>query len=171
MLDLSGFFDETRGDYYRLLLAVSTRGQWRDRLEYFLRGVRQQARTSLNRTQKILQIYQGYRGKLKAAKRPPQSAGLILDELFGNPIFSISRYCARTRQPFHNVKKGIEFWVKEGLIRESTGQKRNRRYVASELLQELSESIRVRGTATASANTTARLIPTVIKASETNGKR
>jgi Fic family protein len=141
LLYLSGFFDETRDDYYRLLQAVSTQGRWREWLEYFLRGVRQQARAALMGTQKVLQVYQGYRDKLKKAKRPPQSAGLILDELFGNPIFSASHYCARTNQSFHNVNKGVVFWQKEGLLREFTGQKRNRRFVASELLDELTKSI------------------------------
>lgn len=92
-------------------------------------------------TQKVLQVYHGYRDKLKKAKRPPQSAGLILDELFGNPIFSASHYCARTNQSFHNVNKGILFWIRAGLLREFTGQKRNRRFVASELLDELTKSI------------------------------
>jgi cell filamentation protein, protein adenylyltransferase len=134
LLYLSGFFDETRDDYYRLLLAVSTRGQWREWVEYFLRGVRQQAKAALTGTQKILELYHYYRDKLKMAKRPPQSAGLILDELLGNPLFSVSHYCAKTNQSFQNVDKGVVFWLRQGLLIESTGRKRHRRYVARELM-------------------------------------
>ena len=44
----------------------------------------------------MLSLYERHREMLKQARRPPQAAGMILDELFGNPVFSVSRYCART---------------------------------------------------------------------------
>jgi Fic family protein len=135
LLYLSGFFDETRDDYYRLLLGVSRHGRWREWLEYFLRGVRQQAKTALADTQRVLYLYESYREKLKRAKRPPEAASIILDELFGNPVFSISRYCVRTKIPFQKISRGAEFWVAQGLLREITGQKRHRLFVAAELLK------------------------------------
>ena len=140
LLYLSGFFDNTRDDYYRLLLAVSKKGQWRDWLEYFLRGVRTQAKAALADTQAVLRLYEAHRESLKRAKRVPQTAALILDELFGNPMFSISRFCGQFGEGFHNVNKGVEFWINQGLLREITGQKRNRLFVADELLQLMSGS-------------------------------
>ena len=134
LLYLSGFFDETRDDYYRLLLGVSQRGSWREWLEYFLRGVRQQAKSALADTQRVLHLYERYRELLKQAKRPPQTAGLILDELFANPVFNVSRYSGRTGVPYLNARKGVDFWLKHGLLREMTGQKRNRLYVAREII-------------------------------------
>ena len=139
LLYLSGFFDENRDDYYRLLLGVSQRGQWREWLEYFLRGVRQQAKAALADTQHVLGLYESYRDRLKQAKRAPQAAGLVLDELFGNPVFSISRYCTQREAAFHNVNKAAEFWLKQGLIREITGQRRNRLFIAPKLLAVMAE--------------------------------
>ena len=43
LLYLSAYFEETRDDYYALLLAVTAEGAWEDWLVYFLRGVRLQA--------------------------------------------------------------------------------------------------------------------------------
>lgn len=138
LLYLSGFFDETRDSYYRLLLGVSQKGDWREWLEYFLRGVRQQAKLALVDTQTILKLYETYREKLKNSKRPPQSAGHILDELFGNPIFSVSRYRLRTGSAFININNGVTFWCEQGLLREITGRKRNKIYIADELLRLMS---------------------------------
>ena len=135
LLYLSWFFDETRDDYYRCLLAVSQKGQWREWLEYFLRGVRTQAKAALADTQTVLRLYEHHRESLKHAKRVPQTAALILDELFGNPVFSISRFCGQSGESFNNVNKGVEFWITQGLLREITGQKRNRLFVADELMQ------------------------------------
>lgn len=138
LLYLSGFFDETRDDYYRHLLAVSQHGRWREWLEYFLRGVRQQAKASLTDTQCVLKLYESHRESLKQAKRTPQAAGLILDELFGNPVLSVSRFCARSGLTYLNASKGVEFWVKRGLLHEITGQKRHRLFVADELMNVMS---------------------------------
>lgn len=138
LLHLSGFFDETRDDYYRLLLDVSRRGAWREWVEYFLRGVRQQAKAALADTRAVLALHGRLRGTLKAAKRAPQAASHVLDEVFGNPMFSISRYCARTGAAFINVSKGVEFWEKQGLLKETTGRKRNRVHLAEELMRIMS---------------------------------
>ena len=49
LLYLSAFFERYRDDYYRGLLGVSHKGQWEEWVEFFLRGVREQARDALNR--------------------------------------------------------------------------------------------------------------------------
>lgn len=137
LLYLSGFFDEHRDEYYRLLLGVSQHGRWREWLEYFLRGVRMQAKAALADTKQILDLYGDYRNRLKQAKHPPQTAGLILDELFGNPYFSISRYCNRTGTAFPKASRGAEFWVEQNVLVEITGQKRNRIFLAGQLLDTM----------------------------------
>ena len=135
LLYLSGFFDETRDDYYRLLLAVSRTGAWRDWIEYFLRGVRLQAKRALLDTRNILQRYEECRIRLKQGKRVPIEAARILDHVFANPFVSIARYANRVKVPYKKAQRGVEFWIEEGLLREATGQNRNRVYVADEILK------------------------------------
>ena len=139
LLYLSGFFDETRTDYFRLLLAVSQQGAWRDWVEYFLRGVRQQARVALAQTQAMLALHRNYREILKQAKQPPRFASLILDDLFENPVLSITRFCQRRTVNYPSASKGVDFWVKQGVLKEITGQKRNRLFIAKKLLEPLSD--------------------------------
>jgi Fic family protein len=135
LLYLSGFFDETRDEYYRLLLAVSQQGAWREWIEYFLRGIRLQARRALLDTQKVLKQYETFRAKLKQGKRVPQEAARILDHVFANPFISIARHAERVGVSYQKAQRGVEFWIEEGLLREGTGQQRNRIYVANEILQ------------------------------------
>ncbi len=134
LLYLSGFFDQDREAYYDRLLAVSQKGDWRSWIEYFLTGVRQQARSALQDTETIVNLYEQYRSCLKKSTRPPATAALILDELFGSPVFSISRFVKRTGNSFPTTNNGVQFWMKQGLLQEITGQRRNRLFVARELL-------------------------------------
>ena len=138
LLYLSGFFDETRDDYYRHLLNVSRCGDWRGWVEYFLRGVRVQAQRALNDTRTLLETYDHSLVLLKRGKRVPQEAARVLDRIFANPVISIARYAERTGVSYHNAKRGVDYWVEQGLLEEATGQKRNRLYVANHILQLMS---------------------------------
>ena len=134
LLYLSGFFEEHRDEYYRRLLAVSQEGDWRGWLDYFLRGVRTQARRALADTQTLLALYEECRATFKAGRKVPMTAGPILDELFGNPVFSIARFCAATGHSHPTASKGIEFWQRAGFVHEVTGQRRHRLFVAQRLV-------------------------------------
>lgn len=134
LLYLSGFFDETRDDYYRHLLSVSEKGSWREWIDYFLRGVRIQAERALLDTRQVLALYEKNRLALRDRTRVPQESARVLDHVFGNPFISIARYAERYDVSYHNANKGIQFWIEQGLLREFTGQKRNRVFVADEIL-------------------------------------
>jgi Fic family protein len=134
LLYLSGFFDETRDEYYRLLMNVSKKGAWREWVDYFLRGVSIQARRAIDDTNRILEHHKRWQLKIKEGKRVPGEATRMLDHIFSNPIISISRYAERTGVNYLNAKKAVDFWITCGLLAEFTGQRRNKMYISRELL-------------------------------------
>jgi Fic family protein len=134
LLYLSGFFDDTRDEYYRLLMNVSSRGEWREWVEYFLRGVRQQARYALDDTNWMLAQHKHWETVAKEGKRIPGEAARMLERIFANPVVSISRYAERNGISYLTAQKAVEFWENKGLLKEFSGQKRNRLYAAFDLL-------------------------------------
>lgn len=138
LLYLSGFFDETRDDYYRLLLEVSRKGAWSEWVEYFLRGVRLQAQRATQDTKNILHHYEHFRTQLKEGKRVPGEAARVLDQVFANPFLSVARYAKRFAITYPSAQRGVDFWVDKGLLREATGQQRYRVYVADAILNMMS---------------------------------
>lgn len=138
LLYLSGFFDETSDDYYRLLLGVSQKSDWRIWVEYFLRGVRLQALRARLDTQKVLGRYEFYQMKLKQGKRVPQEAARILDFVFANPFISIARHAKRVDVSYQMAQRAVDFWIEQGLLEEATGQRRNRIFVAPEIFNIMS---------------------------------
>lgn len=134
LLYLSAYFERTRDDYYRHLLAVSTRGKWKEWVEYFLTGVSQTAREALADTTKLVDLYQHWRTVMDQAKRPPGACAGVLDAVFAAPIISISHHAARSGHSYQNIAKAVAFWEKYGLLEEVTQQKRNRYFIAREVL-------------------------------------
>jgi len=90
LLYLSAFFERYRDAYYHRLLVVSQTGNWRGWLEFFLRGVTVQAKEALLGANQILDLRVRYRSML-GARRVPQAALRLIDQLFINPVVSVGK--------------------------------------------------------------------------------
>ena len=140
LLYLSAFFDRFRDEYYSRLLAVSKHGDWKGWIEFFLRGVVNQAKDAISDAEKIIELHAEYRRRLEATKKIPESAYRLIEEIFIGPILSITGLSKKWNIPFNSVKTGVLRLVNIGILREATGRRRNKLYVASELIDLLSAS-------------------------------
>lgn len=133
MLYLSDFFEAHREAYYQSLLDVSQKGNWKAWLTFFLNGVRQQAEEALLTTQNLLTLNEEYRRIAKGPK-VPKSVNLLIDRLFGKPIVSISELTKTSGMSYPTVQRGADYLIERGKLREITGKRRNRLFVADEIL-------------------------------------
>ena len=132
LLYLSDFFEQHRDEYYRLLLNVSQKGNWKAWITFFLNGVRQQSEDALLTIQKLLDLQSRYRA-LATGRRVPKVVNRLLDYLFANPVISISALSKAWEVPFPTVQRGVDYLIEKGVLREITGRQRNRLYVADEI--------------------------------------
>ena len=132
LLYLSAYFEAQRQEYYRLLLAVSQRGEWTAWIHFFLIGVAEQSQDSITRTETLLELWTSYRTRLK---KGPATALQLVDQLFSYPAVMISQTAKRLNVTFPSAQKNIERLVGEGILKEVTGQQRYRVYVAHEVVR------------------------------------
>jgi len=137
LLYLSAFFERFRDEYYSRLLGVSKKGDWRKWIEFFLRGVVSQSKDAISDAKKILDLHAEYIEKLEKTKKIPSSAHRLIDEIFLNPVISISGLSKKWKLPFNSVKTGVLRLVKIGILKEMEGRKKNKLYIASELMDLL----------------------------------
>lgn len=140
LLYLSAFFERFRDEYYSRLLDVSKKGGWRKWIEFFLRGMVSQSKDALSDAKKILALHAEYQNKLEKTKKIPESAHRLIDEIFLNPVISISELSKKWNLQFNTVKRGVQRLAKIGILQEVKGRKRNKLFIASELMQLLSGS-------------------------------
>ena len=136
LLYLSSYFERYRDEYYRHLLAVSQKGEWKGWLEYFLKGVSIQAQESLETAQSLLSLHAGYRNKL-SGNRIPGLVNPLIDQLFRNPVISVSQLSKEWKQPFPTVQRAVDYLKKIRILKEFNQQQRNKLYIASELMNIL----------------------------------
>ena len=136
LLYLSDFFEQHRDEYYRLLLNVSQKGDWKAWFTFFLNGVRQQSEDALSTIQKLLNLQSEYRA-LGTGRKVPKSVNRLIDYLFASPIISISALSKAWKMPFPTVQRGVDYLIEKDILREITGGQRNRLFVAHEIFDTI----------------------------------
>jgi Fic family protein len=134
MLNLSAFFEQNRQDYYSCLLAISQKGFWEDWLVFFLTGVSQQAIESLSRLNRLFGIRNTLQSIIKADRNPDRMSSVI-DFLFTRPILTIRQAETGLGIPYKTAADYFEKLVNAGVIRELTGNARNRIFQADEIFR------------------------------------
>ncbi|KFE71412.1 hypothetical protein DB31_3542 [Hyalangium minutum] len=124
LLYLSVYLKAHRAEYYDRLTAVRTAGDWEGWLRFFLKGVAEVSVAATNTARSILHLREDARQKLAA-----NALGIrLLDYLFEKPFMSVRAAEQHLRCSFATAASTIEQLVAAGLLRETTGQKRNRLY-------------------------------------------
>lgn len=137
LLYLSAFFERYRDDYYRHLLAVSQRGDWEAWVEFFLRGIREQSYEAVQSAKAVIDLQTRYRALLHGKRLTKITMGL-LDELFEIPIVTTSAIRARYKVHFETAQRAIEDLEALGILQEVTRYRRDRVWVARELMDLIS---------------------------------
>jgi len=136
LLYLSAFFERHRSQYYRHLLEVSQQGHWEEWINFFLRGVSEQSVDALNRANQLQQLSQEYR-QLLHGKRSSATLLQIADLLFKNPVLTPNAISQALNLTYVSAQKNIDKLVAAGILREVTGRKRGRIYVAQRVIEIL----------------------------------
>ncbi|MEA3223129.1 MAG: Fic family protein [Thermodesulfobacteriota bacterium] len=137
LLYLSAFFDKFRNEYYSRLLAVSQGGDWRGWIGFFLQGVSNQCKNALSDAKKILELHNEYQRILGETKKVPESAYRLIEEIFMNPVVSVSSLSKKWDMPFNSVKTGVLRLVEVGILREVSERKRKKLFIAPKLIELL----------------------------------
>jgi len=134
LLYLSAYFEKHRTEYTDLLLRVSQKADWNAWIEFFLTGVAEQAMDGVERATKLMALWQDYRKRLQTARASILGQNLV-DQLFMQPAMSVGLARQLLRVSFLSAQNNVMRLVKLGILKEMTGRKRNRIFIAPEILQ------------------------------------
>ncbi|MCA8936584.1 MAG: Fic family protein [Planctomycetes bacterium] len=130
VLYLSHYFKAHRQEYYERLQAVRDSGDWESWLRFFLRGVVQVSGEATNTARKIIAMRELHR--LEITEKFGRAAGnghRVLEYLYANPIVSVNDVQGRTGTTYPAANSLVGKLVDTGILKEFTGQARNRRFI------------------------------------------
>lgn len=142
-LHLSVFMEAHRSEYYQHLLAVSQKGDWEAWLSFFLRGIREQSFEAKIRVKTLVGLRENYRHQLEK-ERTSERLMQAVDFIMGQPVLSVRQLEAGMKlSNYISAQRLVAKLEKHGILKEVTGQARNRIYQAGEVLRAILEPIDV----------------------------
>jgi Fic family protein len=133
LLYMSGYFERHRDAYRDYLLDVSRKGAWIPWIDYFLRGVEEQARETIQRSDQLLDVRERYRSWALTEGRTGNLASLV-DFLFERPVVSVADVMERLSVTRRAANQMVQRLTARGILIEITGRQRNRKFAAHEIL-------------------------------------
>jgi Fic family protein len=137
ILYLSLYFKSHRQQYYDLLQQVRDQGDWETWLEFFLDGITETSLQAADAAREILRLFEADRHRIEELGRPAASALRVHQILQQKPLIGINEAAEKLKMSQPTVAKSIQHLEELGIVRETTGRQRGRRFVYDEYLNIL----------------------------------
>jgi len=131
MLYLSSYIERHRTEYADKLLAVSEEGAWDEWLQFFLRGIREQAEEAFVRAKLLVDKRKEYESRYSDAAKSVRRLSLTL---FEDPYFTVREASERIDVVYQTANNAIEALETDGVVEEITGNDQNRVFRAAEIM-------------------------------------
>lgn len=138
LLYLSFFLKKNQQQYYDYLQAVRDTGDYESWVKFFLTGVIETANEAVSTAKSIIELREKDRAKMIQLGRGMQRGSMLLNTLYTYPTVTIATVVRRTGLTNKAAGNLVERFVWLGILKEITGNKRNRRFSYTAYLDLLS---------------------------------
>lgn len=140
VLYLSHYFRKHRSDYYDRLQSVREDGDWEGWLRFFLQGVCEVANEATTITRTIASLRERHRTLVIERFGRAAGAGLrVLEKLYSLPVTTVNKVKSITKTSYQSANGLVARFVDLGILDETTGHARNRRFRYSEYINLFSK--------------------------------
>ena len=130
LLYLSYYLKAHRSEYYDRLMAIRNDGNWEGWIRFFLKGVAEVSVSATNTAREILDLRESNRDLIIESPISNAAHALrLLDHLYTQPLVNGRVVQGLLGCTFQTAGRLIEQLVELQILSETTGQKRNRRYL------------------------------------------
>ncbi len=129
VLYISHYFKQHRDEYYRLLQDIRDTGDWESWLKFFLQGIAAVSGEATETARRIVALREEHRTLIvDNFGRVAGNALQVLESLYSRPYISVNDIAAVTAVSYPAASSLMDKFVEHGLLVETTGQARNRRF-------------------------------------------
>jgi len=140
-LYLSDFFERNKGSYYDSLTRVRTADDIEHWLRFFLAGVAETAKNGTETFRKIIDLREDAERRVLTLGKRARVGRELLNRLYAQPIVNarqVASWLDVTPQSAHTI---VGLFEQLGILKETTGLKRNRLFTFSEYLSLFEKSL------------------------------
>ena len=134
VLYISDFFEKHRSSYYDALSLVKTSNNLEQWLKFFLKGVIDTSKHSINTFEQITKLREENEKKILTISQKSQRRLELLKLLYSKPTISVKYVSTAFNISIPAGNKLVKDFVDIGILQEKTGFKRNRYFVFEDYL-------------------------------------
>lgn len=136
VLYLSYYLRRYRQEYYERLQAVRDAGDWEGWLAFFMRGVVEVSAQATETARRILALRENHRALItEHLGRASGNGHRLLEWLYERPIVSVNEVRGLIGTSYPAANQLVSRMEEHGILREITGQRRNRRFRYEDYVQ------------------------------------
>jgi len=136
LLYLSAYFEKNKSLYYDNLTFVRSKNDMKQWLKYFLVGVAETAEMATQTLSNVLELKARLETIINAnfGKRA-NNASILLQYLFKKPVIHVNQVKDVTNSTYKTANDLVAGFVNAGILKEMTGQSRNRIFIFDEYIK------------------------------------
>jgi Fic family protein len=140
LLYLSLYLKRNRDEYYERLQRVRTNGEWEEWTRFFLEGIVEVANSAAETTRRLLAVVESDRQRIQEELgRAASSAARLHDVAVRDVVFRIPQAARMLETSEVTVGKAAQNLERLGIVSETTGRSRNKRFVYVDYLRIIEE--------------------------------
>lgn len=130
LLYLSVYFEHNKELYYNNLTIVRNNNDMIGWIKYFLKGIESTADLAVDTLTKILHLKQDIENTIQNNfGRRSNSAMILMNFIFTNPFITVDKVKEFCNLSYKSANDLVGLFVKENILKEVTGQSRNRMFI------------------------------------------
>lgn len=130
---ISPFIRSEADGFSEAFMRVVRSGDWGGWISFFLKGLARQFDNACNAAERAVNLRSEYHKRLEKERFSAPLAQLV-DDLFMTPVITVNHASRLARVTFRAAQFNIDKLAGLDILRETTGQKRNRVYIAPEII-------------------------------------
>ncbi len=135
VLYLSDYFDRNRNAYYESLTAVRTKNDLEQWIKFFLSAVISTSGKGIETFRAIAALRENYAVKLAKLGKRATLGEELLNKMYSQPIMNAATIADELKVSFTTASRLILVLAKAGILKERTGNARNRSFELKEYLE------------------------------------
>lgn len=132
-LYMSDYFDRNKDDYIDRMFEVSTGGKWSEWIAFCLRGVVEQARDTMLRCERLIELNRQFHDQVNAMKGSIRLSRIV-DDLFISPVAIVTHTASTLGVSYPTARSDLRKLEKVGILK-SIEQAAQISYICSPILE------------------------------------
>jgi Fic family protein len=133
-IPIAPFFKANPDDFSRCFFHLIKTGDWVEWISFFLKGIARQSIKARKTVSAVSAIHEDYRKRIES-ERVSVALSQLVDDIFLNPFMTVNYASRLARVTFRAAQFNVDKLADLGIIKETTGRRRNRVYIAPDIIE------------------------------------